>query len=149
MNLRIVQYDLLLKALVAVTVKTSLRSLSSSDTNSFWDAFNDEIIAMASVIPTCFSSTIWVKVFSWVSNFNFMHVTAKKRKHLLKFMTKILFTQLKNFSVIFLLKAITNIVDNYFNCVIKEMVVLFLNFRYKFCRSFFFLIMTQNFSFSR
>ena len=31
----------------------------------------------------------------------------------------------------------------------KEMVVLFLNFRYKFYRSFFFLIMTQNFSFSR
>ena len=35
---------------------------------------------MASVIPTCFSSTIWVKVFSWVSNFNFMQVTTKKTK---------------------------------------------------------------------
>ena len=35
---------------------------------------------MASFIPTCFSSAIWVKVFSWVSNFNFMQVIAEKTK---------------------------------------------------------------------
>ena len=50
--------------------KISLTSLSTSDTNSFRDAFNDEIIFIASFIPTCFSSTIFLKVFIWVSNLN-------------------------------------------------------------------------------
>ena len=52
------------------TSKISLTSLSTSDTNSFRDAFNDEIIFIASFIPTCFSSTIFLKVFIWVSNLN-------------------------------------------------------------------------------
>ena len=70
MNLCNVEHDLSLKALVVGTVKISWTSLTTSDTNSFWDAFNDELIVMASFIPTCFSSTLWVKVFSWVSNLN-------------------------------------------------------------------------------
>ena len=55
---------------MAGTAKISLTSLRASHTNSFLDAFNDEIIVTVSFIPTCFSSTIWVKVFSWVSNLN-------------------------------------------------------------------------------
>ena len=52
------------------TTKISSTSSSTSDTNSFRDAFNDEIIFIASFIPTCFSSTIFLKVFIWVSNLN-------------------------------------------------------------------------------
>ena len=52
------------------TSKISLTSLSTSDTNSFQDAFNDEIIFIASFIPTYFSSTLFFKVFIWVSNLN-------------------------------------------------------------------------------
>ena len=52
------------------TSKISLTSLSTSDTNSFRDAFNDEIIFITSFIPTSFSSIIFFKVFSWTSNLN-------------------------------------------------------------------------------
>ena len=62
MNLCIVEHDLSLTVLVVGTVKISLTGLSTSDTNSFWDAFNDEIIVMASFAATCFSSTTWIKV---------------------------------------------------------------------------------------
>ena len=48
----------------------------------------------------------------------------------------------------FLLKSVTNTIDNHINSLIKQLV--FLNFKYKFYRrSFSFLIMTRNFSFSR
>ena len=57
-------------ALVVGTSKISFTSLSTSDTKSIRDAFNDEIIFIASFIPTCFSSTIFLKVFIWVSNLN-------------------------------------------------------------------------------
>ena len=50
--------------------KISFRSLSTSDTNRFRDAFNDEIVFIASFIATCFSSTIFFKVFICVSNLN-------------------------------------------------------------------------------
>ena len=45
------------------TSKISLTSLSTSDTNSFRDALNDEIILIDSFISTCFSSAIFLKVF--------------------------------------------------------------------------------------
>ena len=50
MNLCNVEHDLSLRALVAGTVEISLTGLSTSDTNSFSDAFNDEIFVMASFI---------------------------------------------------------------------------------------------------
>ena len=52
------------------TSKISLTSLRTSDTNSFQDAFNDEIIFIASFIPNCFLSATFFKVFIWVSNLN-------------------------------------------------------------------------------
>ena len=52
------------------TSKISLTSLSTSDTKSFRDAFNDEIIFIVSFIPTCFSSAIFFKDFIWISNLN-------------------------------------------------------------------------------
>ena len=52
------------------TSKINLTILSTSDNKSFRDAFNDEIIFIASFIPTCFSSTTFFKVFIWVSNLN-------------------------------------------------------------------------------
>ena len=61
------------------TSKISLTSLSTSDTNSFRDAFNDEIIFIASFIPTCFSSTIFLKVFIWVSNLNLSRSLLKSK----------------------------------------------------------------------
>ena len=51
------------------TSKIRLPSLSISDTNSFRDGFN-EIIFIASFIPTCFSSAIFFKVFTRVFNLN-------------------------------------------------------------------------------
>ena len=54
LNLVNVEHDLSLAALVAGTVKISLTSLSSSDTNYFWDAFNDEIIVIASLLQLVF-----------------------------------------------------------------------------------------------
>ena len=60
-------------------LKNSLTSLSTSDTNSFGDAFNDEIIFISSFIPTCFSSTIFSKVFTWVSNLNLSRSLLKSK----------------------------------------------------------------------
>ena len=68
MTLHKVERDLSLTALVVGTNKVSYTSLSTSDTNSFRDAFDDETIFIASFIPTCFSSTIFFKIFIWVSN---------------------------------------------------------------------------------
>ena len=43
--------------------KISLTSLSTSDTNSFRDAFNGEIIFVASFVSNYFSSAIFLKAF--------------------------------------------------------------------------------------
>ena len=61
------------------TSKISFTSLSTSDTNSFRDAFNNEIISIASFIPTCFSSTIFLGVFIWVSNLNLSRSLLKSK----------------------------------------------------------------------
>ena len=70
LNLCNVEHHLSLTVLLVGNVKINLTSLSTWDTNNFWDAFSDEIIVMASFIPTCFSSTMWFKVFSWAPNLN-------------------------------------------------------------------------------
>ena len=57
------------------TGKISFTSLSTSDTNSFRDGFNDEIIFIASFI----SSTILLKVFIWVSNLNLSRSLLKSK----------------------------------------------------------------------
>ena len=59
--------------------KISLTSLSTSDTNSFQDAFNGEKIFIASFVPNCFSSTIFFKVFIWVSNLNLSNSLLKSK----------------------------------------------------------------------
>ena len=46
--MRNVEQDLSLTALMAGTVTISLTYLSTSDSNSFWDAFSDKIIVMTS-----------------------------------------------------------------------------------------------------
>ena len=79
MNLRNIQHDVSLKALVVGTVKISLTSLSTSNTNNFWDVFNDKIIVMVSFIPTTFLSTIRVEGFSWVSNLNLCRSLLKSK----------------------------------------------------------------------
>ena len=61
------------------TNKISFTSLSTSDTNCFRDAFNDEIIFIASFFPTCFSSTIVLKVFIWVSGLNLSRSLLKSK----------------------------------------------------------------------
>ena len=61
------------------TSQISLTSLSTSDTNSFRDAFNDEIISIAFFIPTCFSSTMFLEVFIWVSNLNLSRSLLKSK----------------------------------------------------------------------
>ena len=61
------------------TSKISFTSFITSDTNSFRDAFNDEIIFIASFIPTCFSSTIFLKVSIWVSNLNLSRSLLKSK----------------------------------------------------------------------
>ena len=71
--------DLSLTALVVGTSKISWTSFSTSDTNSFQDAFNDEIISITSFIATCFSSTIFLKVFIWVSNLNLSRSLLKSK----------------------------------------------------------------------
>ena len=48
--------------------KISVTNLSTSGTNSFRDAFNDEIIFIASFVTNCFPSTMFFKVFNYVSN---------------------------------------------------------------------------------
>ena len=49
------------------TSKISFTSLSTSDTNSFRDVFNDRIIFIAAFIPACFLLPVFLKVFIWVS----------------------------------------------------------------------------------
>ena len=44
--------------------------LSTSYTNSFREAFHDEIICIVSFIPACFLSTTSFKDFIWVPNLN-------------------------------------------------------------------------------
>ena len=61
------------------TSKISLTSLSTSDTKSFRDAFNDEIIFIVSFIPTCVSSATFFKVFIWVSNLNLSRSLLKSK----------------------------------------------------------------------
>ena len=61
------------------TSKISSTSLSTSDTNSFRDAFNDEIIFIVSFIPTCVSSATFFKVFIWVSNLNLSRSLLKSK----------------------------------------------------------------------
>ena len=61
------------------TSKISLTSLSTTNTYSFQNAFNDEIIFIASFIPTCFSSTIFLKVFIWVSNLSLSRSLLKSK----------------------------------------------------------------------
>ena len=57
----------------------ALNGLSTSDTNSFRDAFNDEIIFIVCFIPTCFSSITFAKVFIWVSNLNLSRSLLKSK----------------------------------------------------------------------
>ena len=105
---------------------------------------------MASFIPICFSSTIWVKIFSCASNLNAKTSAEVHDQHFHHAtLLKAAFPFSESFNVVFLMKSITNTVENYFNGLINKMEVVFLNFRYKFYRSFFFPIMTRNFSFSR
>ena len=59
------------------TSKIRLTSLSTSDTNSFRDAFDREIIFIASFVPNCFSSTIFFKAFIQVSNLNLFNSLLK------------------------------------------------------------------------
>ena len=66
MTLHNVERHLPLAALVVGTSKIRLASLSTSDTNCFRDAFNYEIMFIAS----CFLSAIFFKAFIWVSNLN-------------------------------------------------------------------------------
>ena len=56
-------------------------SLSNSDTNSFQDAFNGQIIFIASFVPNCFSSKMFFKVFIWVSNLNLSNSLLKGKVH--------------------------------------------------------------------
>ena len=71
--------DLSLTALVVGTSKISFTSLRTSDTNSFRVAFNDEIIFIAFFIPTCFLSTIFLKVSISVGNLNLSRSSLKSK----------------------------------------------------------------------
>ena len=61
------------------TSKISFTSLSTSDTNSLRDAFNYEKRFIASFTPICFSSRIFFKVFTWVSNLNLSRSLLKSK----------------------------------------------------------------------
>ena len=113
MTLRNVEGDLSLTALVVGTSKISLKSLSTSYTNSFQDTFNDEIVSIASFIPTCFSSKIISKVFIWVSNLNWVSRSLLKSEDIANVndqnllhgtFLKAYFLCLKSIKVIFLLR---------------------------------------------
>ena len=60
-----------------------------------------------------------MKIFAEVHEKDLLHATLLKE----------VFHCLKSFNVVFLLKAIKKTVGNYLNCLIKEIVILFLNFR--------------------
>ena len=66
-----------MSTLVVDTSKTRLTSLSISDSNSFRDAFNGEIIFIISFVPNCFSSAIFLKVFILVSDLNLSNLLLK------------------------------------------------------------------------
>ena len=152
MILRNVEHDLSLAALFVGTSNISF----TSNTNNFWDVFDDEIIFIASFIPTCFSSKICIKVFSWVFN---SYLT----RSLLKSKT---FDEVRDQNLLHatLLKAVF-LLSEEFQCSLsaeiyyeyswqryqlldKKLAVVFLKFRCKFYRNLFFLIMTQTVSFS-
>ena len=139
MTLHNVEHDLSLTTLVLGTSKISLTSLRTSDINSFRDAFNDEIIFIVSFIPTCFSSTIFFKDFIWISNLNLSRSLLKSED-----IAKVHDQNLLN---AMLLKAVFPLPEHF--CWNKNLAVVLLNCRYKFYRSFSFLIMTRNFSFFR
>ena len=79
------------------TSKTRLTSISTSDTNSFRDAFN-EIIFFASFIPTCFSSAIFFKVFIWAFNLN-LSTSLLKREDIAKVHDQNLFSFKSSISI--------------------------------------------------
>ena len=154
-----VEHNLSLTALVAGTSMINSTSLNISDANKFWNAFNDEIIFIGSFIPTYFLSTICVKVTKWVSNLNLPSHCQKSK----------IFTEVEdqNLHHAALLKASSPLSEE-FRCNLsaeiyheyswqpyqllgkkkKKLAAAFLNCEYKFCRSFFILITTRNFSFS-
>ena len=141
-------------ALVEGTVEISLTSLSNSNTNSYWDVFNE--IIMASFIPTCFSSTMWVKVFSWVSNLNLSRSLLKNEdicwSSWLNLHHATLLKAVLPFSNEFQFGLFSEIYYEYswqlFQLLDKKMEV-FLNFKCKFYRGFFFLKMTRKVYFSK
>ena len=66
--------------MTALVVGASKISLSTSGTaNSFQDAFNGQIVFIASFVPNCFSSKIFFKVFIWVSNLNLSNSLLKSK----------------------------------------------------------------------
>ena len=129
------KHDLSLTGLVTGTSRIVLTSLSTSD------AFNDEIIFIASFIPTyILINNICQSYQLGFCDLNLWKSLPKKRRYLLKFKTKIFFTQrfqkqvlhcLKSFNKIFLLNSSTNTVDNHISCLVKNLAVVFLNCRYK------------------
>ena len=142
MSLCNVEFDFPLIALVASTVKISLTILSNSDTNTFWDA---------SFIPSYFPSTIWVKVFSWLSNLILCRSLPKNEDVCWSLKSSSGNAFKSNISIFWRVSIWVfcwNLLWILFQFLDKKMDI-FLNFRYKFNRSFFFLIMNQNFSFSR
>ena len=158
MNLRNVEHDLSLTALVVGAVKISLTSLSTSDTNSFSDGFNDEIIIVASFTPTCFSSTICIKFFSWVSNFYLCRSLLKNKEICWNSWpnssSRNTFKNKFQLPEVFQWGLSAKICYEYswqpYQLLDKKkLAVVFHNFRYNFYRSFFFLKMIRNFPFSR
>ena len=144
MILNYVERDLSLETLVVDTCKISWTSLSTSDSNSFWHAFNSEIIFIASFVPNCFSATIFLIVFFLVSNLNLSN-SLQKSEDIAKVHDQNLLDPT-------LLKAAFPLPEE-FQCKYffwdKNLAVVLLDCNYKLYRSFSFLIMTQNFSFFR
>ena len=151
MNLCNVEHDVSLTALVAGTVKINLTSLNTSDTNNFWDAFNDEVIVMVSFILTCFSSTVWVKVFRWISNLNLCRSLLKNDicwsswpKSFHTTLLKAVFLLFEEFQLDLFAEIYYEYSWQLFQLLDKKVMSVFLNFRHKFYMSFHFLIITQN-----
>ena len=164
MNLQNVEHDLLLTALAADNIKTSLTSLRSSGTKSLWDAFNDEIIFIAFFIPTCFLSTTCIKVFSWVSNLDLSRPLLKSKifakihhQNLLhRSLSKAVFPLSEEFHFSLSLEIYSEYswqsVSRFYLKLLDfmfyfKLALVLLNFRYKFCRTLYFLISNQNFFF--
>ena len=126
------------------TSKISLTSLSTSDTSSFRDAFNDEIILLFLLFKLVFHQQHFSKFF-FGSNLNLSRSLLKSED--------IAKVHDQNLPHPKLLKAVFPLSEE-FQCNISAevkilVVVLFncTNCRYKFYRSLSFLRMTQNFSF--